>query len=198
MACRNRVHKNNSLFGHGDAEHTCRVRFSARAINADVAKWQTRLAQTQLEQSIPVQVRSSVSVDLAQLVQHWSRKPAGEMVRREGSTPSVHALGRHGGTGIHTCPRSKRESMWVRIRPSALKNKKYFKKILAFRTPDSFSGDSGFDSRSHKSARRSSGGLLLFLADKGYTAPVTSAVTLLTICSIRYFVMSDCVWASFA
>lgn len=61
MACRNRVHKNNSLFGHGDAEHTCRVRFSARAINADVAKWQTRLAQTQLEQSIPVQVRSSVS-----------------------------------------------------------------------------------------------------------------------------------------
>lgn len=87
MACRNRVHKNNSLFGHGDAEHTCRVRFSARAINADVAKWQTRLAQTQLEQSIPVQVRSSVSVDLAQLVQHWSRKPAGEMVRREGSTP---------------------------------------------------------------------------------------------------------------
>ena len=121
MACRNRVHKNNSLFGHGDAEHTCRVRFSARAINADVAKWQTWLAQTQLEQSIPVQVRSSVSVDLAQLVQHWSRKPAGEMVRREGSTLSVHALGRHGGTGIHTCPRSKRESMWVRIPLTALR-----------------------------------------------------------------------------
>ena len=71
--------------------------------------------------SIPVQVRSSVSVDLAQLVQHWSRKPAGEMVRREGSTPSVHALGRHGGTGIHTCPRSKRESMWVRIPLTALR-----------------------------------------------------------------------------
>ena len=32
MACRNRVHKNNALFRHGDAEHTCRVRFSARAI----------------------------------------------------------------------------------------------------------------------------------------------------------------------
>lgn len=90
-------------------------------LNADVAKWQTRLAQTQLEQSVPVQVRPSVSVDLAQLVQHWSRKPAGEMVRREGSTPSVHALGRHGGTGIHTCPRSKRESMWVRIPLTALR-----------------------------------------------------------------------------
>lgn len=86
-----------------------------------MAKWQTRLAQTQPEQSVPVQIRSSVSVDLAQPVQHRPRNPAGEVIRHEGSTPSIHTLCRHGGTGIHTCPRSKRESMWVRIPLTALR-----------------------------------------------------------------------------
>ena len=94
---------------------------SPTIVNADVAKWKTQLAQTQLEQSVPVQIRSSVSVDLAQLVQHRPRNPAGEVIRHEGSTPSIHALCRHGGTGIHTCPRSKRESMWVRIPLTALR-----------------------------------------------------------------------------
>ena len=64
---------------------------SPTIVNADVAKWKTQLAQTQLEQSVPVQIRSSVSVDLAQLVQHRPRNPAGEVIRREGSTPSIHA-----------------------------------------------------------------------------------------------------------